>query len=337
MPDLSITLSLVLGFVLLIVGGEILVRGAVAIAERMKLSPLFIGITLVGFGTSMPELVTSVQASIAGSPGIAIGSFVGSNISNILLVIGTSALIMPLAANPQGLARDGTVVLAVAITFTILSALTPLNPIVGGAYLISLLAYLTFAYWIEVKRAPIGHTAPVDIVQAQPTLSNEPELLSRQHASYTAHLGWILPLLMTIAGIATIVLGGKLLVTGAIGLAQSLGVSETVIGLTVVAIGTSAPELATSIIATIRQHSDVAIGNILGSNIYNILGIGGVVGILAPTDVPRQIITFDNPVMIAATLGLFALTLVAKGKIPRIGGLVLLSAYALYLWSVWPN
>ncbi len=333
MFDIALMLS---GFLLLIIGGEALVRGSVALAERMGLSTLFIGIALVGFGTSVPELVTSVQASFKGSPGIAIGNFVGSNISNILLIIGTSALLYPLTVNLQGIKRDGSIVLGVAILFAISSALVPLNPIVGSIYLLLLLAYLVSAYQYEKTHANADHPAPVNKAEATIRLADEPSLMSRLHAKYTAKYGWALPFILTVFGLATIIWGGNLLVEGAIGLARSYGIEETVIGLTIVAIGTSMPELATSVIAAIRRQTDVAVGNIIGSNIYNTIGIGGVVGIIAPLNVPHQIIVYDNLIVIAATVALIALAFFGKGTISRVGGFALLGAYVLYFWSVWP-
>lgn len=329
-------LLLVGGFGLLIVGGESLVRGSVALAERAGLSPLFIGIALVGFGTSVPELVTSLQASFQGSPGIAVGNFVGSNISNILLIIGTSALLLPLHASLDGLRRDGAIVLGVACLFAAFSAIWPLSRGVGALYICLLLTYLSAAYFFEKRRGKADRSAVVDKADARPLVDDEPELMSENHARYTKRFGWAIPLLMTIAGIATIVLGGKVLVDSAVRLAEAMGISETVIGLTIVAIGTSMPELVTSIVAAFRKVSDVAVGNILGSNIYNTLGIGGVVGAVAPTNVPEQIIHYDNIVVIAATAALIALAVFGKGTIHRIGGAALLAAYCTYIWSVWP-
>lgn len=317
------------GFALLIVGGELLVRGSVAIAERLGVSPLIIGIVLVGFGTSMPELVISVQASMAGSPGIAIGNFVGSNISNILLIVGVSALIAPMTVTSRALKRDGGVVIASCLAFTLLALVAPLSREVGVFFVICLFSYLYYAARQERLAPGEGHTAAYEVSEAQD------EILPTSN-KLAARFGNLLPFFMTIAGLVTIIFGGRLLVDAAVSIAQSFGVSETVIGLTIVAIGTSLPELVTSLIAAYRGHSDVAIGNVLGSCVYNILGIGGVVGLLAPTAIPETIIHYDNYVMLAAAI---ALVICASqgGRISRLEGGVMLAAYAAYLYSLYPK
>lgn len=328
---------LLIGFLLLIVGGELLVRGAVDVAEKMGVSPLLIGITLVGLGTSMPELATAVQASNAGVPGIAIGGFVGSNISNIFLIVGLSSLVAPLIVSTKVLRGDGPVVLGVAILFACVSAYLPLDPVVGACFLILLTAYLVYAYVREARAFSGEHIAAHEAAETQKSRSEAATLGADNHHTWRTRLGTLMPAIMLIGGMATIIYGGKIVIDSAVQLARLLHVSETVIGLTIVAVGTSLPELVTSVIAALRRHSEVAVGNIMGSNIYNILGIGGVVGILAPTDVPKQIIFYDNFVMIFATVALFALALLGKGQIVRSAGVVLLAGYITYIWSIWPH
>ncbi|MEO1204850.1 MAG: calcium/sodium antiporter [Pseudomonadota bacterium] len=330
MTDLLLLLA---GFVLLIVGGEFLVRGAVNVAESMGMSKLLIGITLVGFGTSSPELVTSLQASFAGSPGIAIGNFVGSSISNILLIIGVSAVLFPLAVSRHSLQRDGAAVLVSALAFTAVGFFFPFNQLVGGLFVTALIGYLVLAYRDEMRltRAAnnaVDHTAPIERGMAHD------EVLPGLDEGLRNNLP--LAFAMAIGGLITIVIGGRLLVDGAVGIARTYQVSETVIGLTIVAVGTSMPELVTSVIAALKKHSDVAVGNILGSNIYNIFGIGGVVGLIAPTDIPAQIITFDNIVMVAATVALIAFAWTSK-RVGRIEGGILLGAYIAYIYALWPH
>ena len=303
MGDVALLLG---GFVLLIIGGELLVRGAVAIAERLGMSPLLIGLTLVGLGTSAPELVTSVQAALAGSPGIAVGNIVGSSISNVLLILGLSALITPIAVQSNALRRDGLVVVVTALLFSIVSYAYALDRVTGVIFISLLAAYILYAYRQETVPpvASDGHTSAFEKAEAYGELHDRP-LRHGGEQTWAERTGPVVPLLMALCGLVVIVLGGKLLVDGAIGLARSNGMPETVIGLTIVAVGTSMPEFVTSVVAAIRKHGDVALGNIMGSNIYNILGIGGVTGLIQPTTVPPEIVSFDNLVMVAASVAMF--------------------------------
>ncbi len=326
------------GFVLLVMGGELLVRGAVQTAERLGMSPLLIGLTLVGFGTSTPELVTSVQASLAGSPGIAVGNIVGSNIANILLILGISALIAPMAVGSQALFRDGGVVLLSAVLFALIGFFMPLNVPVGTALLLGLAAYLYYAYRQEMANAPAGHTSAFDKAEAFEGAHSVPVRggPAPAGADGKGSRSFLMPIGLAILGLVIVVLGGKLLVDGATGIARSAGISETVIGLTIVAVGTSLPELVTSVIAALRKHGDVALGNILGSNIYNILGIGGVTAIASPTIIPTQIVQFDNLVMVAASILLLVFARTAF-RIGRLEGAVLLGSYVAYIYFIWPK
>ncbi len=336
MTDLML---LAAGLALLLIGGELLVRGAVAIAERAGMSPLLIGLTLVGFGTSMPELVTSVQAAIAGSPGIAVGNIVGSNISNILLILGLSAIVSPIAVASSALARDGMIVLATAIAFAIVGYVWQLDRLVGATGLALLVAYIVYAWRQESIPRTVqqeGHTSAYERGEAFEELHTGP--LHDQPATkrLADRLGPFVPVLMALAGLALVVGGGKLLVDGAVGIARAYGISETVIGLTIVAVGTSMPELVTSIVAALRGHSAVALGNVLGSNIYNTLGIGGATALMAPTSMPAEIVRFDNLVMIAASVLL--LVLARSGfRINRMEGALLTACYVGYLWAIWPK
>ncbi len=327
---------LLTGFVLLVAGGELLVRGSIAVAERLGVSPLVIGIVLVGFGTSMPELVISVQASMAGSPGIAIGNFVGSNISNILLIVGVSALLAPLTVTSRALKRDGGVVIAASVAFTALAFFLPLSRPMGFVFVALLITYLVYAIRQERLAPEAGHTAAFEMSEAYDELLQNGEYAAARRLKWSARLGRVLPFLMALAGLATIIFGGRILVDSAISLAQMMGVSQTVIGLTIVAIGTSLPELVTSLVAAYRGHSDVAVGNVLGSCVYNILGIGGVVGLLAPTAIPTQIIYYDNFIMLAAAVALYVCA-ANGGRITRLEGVAMLIAYGGYLASLWPK
>lgn len=328
------------GLALLVVGGDLLVRGASTMAQRLGMPPLLIGLTLVGFGTSMPELVTSVEASLLGSPGIAIGNIVGSNIANILLILGITALIAPIAVRQQALKRDGVVVLVTAAVFCGIGFVLPLDRMIGAIFLAGLATYIYYAYRQEMAGAPAGHTAAYEKQEALEELLNShvvqtqaataaPDASGRTFAAVSA------PIAMAIGGLVVLVFGGKLLVDGAIGIARGAGISETVIGLTIVSIGTSLPELVTSIIAAVRGHSDVAIGNVLGSNMYNILGIGGVTALIAPTVIPIEIVRFDRLVMLAVSVVLLAVAWTGY-RISRGEGLALLAGYGVYVFTIWP-
>jgi cation:H+ antiporter len=323
---LTALLPLLGGLALLMVGGELLVRGSVRLAERMGVSPLLIGLTLVGFGTSTPELVASVQAALIGSPGIAVGNIVGSNIANIFLILGVSALICPLAVKSEVLKRDGGVVLLSALLLGAAGWTVGLSRPVGAILVLLLVAYLVYAYRTE-RVAVDGHTAAFDKAEAAGGV--DPALRPRSVAG-TGWRAWAVPLLTAVGGLAVIVLGGRLLVDGAVTLARIVGLSEEVIGLTVVAAGTSAPELVTSIVAAVRRQSEVALGNVLGSNIYNAFGIGGLTALIAPTPVPAQIAWFDLPVMIGASLVLLAFAWTGR-RLSRLEGGVLLAAYVGYV------
>ena len=318
------------GFVLLVLGGELLVRGAVRVAERLGMSPLLIGLTLVGFGTSMPELVTSVQAARAGSPGIAVGNIVGSNIANILLVRDRAACLLRMAVPGAALRCDGARVVGTAAMLAFLGLVGPLDRVAGAVFLTGLAVYLVYA-WREERAAVGGHTAAFERAEAlrevHPQIGSEAD---------TARPGWLLPLGMALAGLVLVVLGGRFLVEGAIGLARNLGVSESVIGLTIVAVGTSLPELVTSVVAALRRHADVSLGNVLGSCIYNVLGIGGITGLISPTVVPPEIARFDSPVMVAASVLLLVFAWTGL-RIGRREGACLLAGYVAYVWAVWPH
>jgi cation:H+ antiporter len=302
------------GLLLLLVGGDIFVRGAVGIARRLAISPLLIGLTLVGFGTSLPELVASLEAARVGSPGVAVGNVVGSNIANILLILGLSALIAPIAVAPGSLRRDGPVLIATGLLTIGICWLGRIDRWWGLLLLVLLLAYMAHAYLSERRHQDAQtrlHRAEADEVKP------------------LAVAPWPM-LALTLSGLAGIVLGAGLLVDGAIALARAFAVSETVIGLTIVAIGTSLPELATSVIAALRRHGDVALGNVVGSNIFNLLGILGATALFRPIPVPAQIAQFDNWVMLAATV-LFIVFAATKSTLERWEGGVLLAAYAAYV------
>jgi cation:H+ antiporter len=312
-------LMLVGGLVLLVLGGEILVRGAVSTAAALGVSPLMIGLMLVGFGTSTPELVTSVQAALVASPGVAVGNVVGSNICNILLILGIAAMLRPVVANPAAFRRDGPVLVAVTLLCLGVLLWGEIGRVVGVVFIALLAAYIGLT-WAAERRATADAAAEMHKLGVE--------------APQADRRGLRRGLPMALAGLVLVVIGAGWLVDAAIAIAADLGVSDTLIGLTIVAVGTSLPELTASAIAAWRGQGDVAFGNVVGSNIYNILGILGVTALVKPVAVPPEIMAFDGWAMLAATLVLVAVT-VTGWRVSRGEGAAMLGGYAAYLgWLV---
>jgi len=302
------------GFVLLFVGGEFVVRGAVALANRFGVSPLVIGLTIVGFGTSLPELWVSLNAALGGSPGIAVGNVVGSNMANMMLVMGCAALMCPIMVNPAAVRRDASFMLAVTVIFIAIGMTGTVSALEGLAMVVMLLGYLGYSLWRDTKDNDAA--AALHREEAE-------ELAGRPRAL------WI-SLIELLAGFAAVGYGADLLVDGATTLARAAGVADAVIGLTVVAVGTSLPELATSIVAAYRRHSDVCLGNVLGSNIFNLFGIMGVTALAVPVPFPEQILQFDLWALLFVSLLLIPFMLSGR-RIGRVEGGVLLALYAGYV------
>lgn len=310
-------LWLLVGLGLLTVGGESLVRGALAAGKRLGVSPLLAGLVIVGFGTSAPELVVSVGAAIGNQPDIALGNVIGSNIANILLILGLAGLIMPLTVHRNSLARDGIAMLGATILFLLL-ARDGLGTLDGVMFLVALAAYLLWSYRTE-RVAPQGPEAELHRAEAD-------ELVL-----VPVSVPWTL--LLVIGGLVLLIGGARLFLLGAVGLGELLGVPEAIIGLTVVAVGTSLPELAVSIIAAIRRHADVAVGNILGSNIFNVLGILGVSALLQPLPLAGRMLAIDQWVMLGAALLLLAF-LLSGLRLNRVESGILLAVYVGYVASM---
>lgn len=310
------TLALIIvGLVGLMLGGELLVRGAVSAAKAFGISPMIIGLTLVGFGTSTPELVTSLQAALAGSSGIAVGNVVGSNIGNVLLILGIAALIAPIAVDPAALKRDGAVMIAATALCMGAVVVGQVDRLAGALLVVGLAVYLTVTLLLE-RRASKSPSA--DVYAAESEAVPGPDY----------SLGW--SLLLALGGLIITILGARFLVSGAVTAAQAIGLSEAVIGLTIVAIGTSMPELVTSVIAVRKGQGDVALGNVIGSNIFNILGILGVTALVQPMVVPAQIIEFDMWVLAASAVLLVVFARTGR-RISRREGAVMLVLYLAYL------
>ena len=313
---------LAIGLVGLLVGGELLVRGAVRIAERAGVTPLVIGLVIVGFGTSMPELVASVQAALAGSPAIAWGNIAGSNIANTLLILGAAAVIAPIAVRPSVARRDGGVALAASLWLAILAAGGLSGRWIGMAMLAALAAYIAYCY-LQERSDPSAalHNAPHDRADA---------LELSDTALHVPSAGWGKPVLLTLGGLALLVVCGRLLVTGAVDLARLAGMTETVIGLTIVAIGTSMPELVTTVVAARKGETEIAFGNVVGSNIYNILGIGGVTMAVSPRRLPADLMPWDIGLVAASAAAVLAVSLLWR-KLGRALGGMLVFAYLAYI------
>lgn len=305
--------ELLLGLILLIGGGEALVKGSVSAATHLKISPLLVGLLFIGFGTSTPELAASIDAALVGAPAIAVGNIVGSNIANILLIIGLSAVIFPVLTPKTAWRRDGAF-LILASLLLIGSVLTgDITRWTGFFFLVLLLGYMIFCCLTERVGKSASDLSDIEASQ----ISQRP--LSLPMASSLA-----------LGGLVGVLIGADMLVGSAIGLAKKLEVSEALIGLTLVAIGTSLPELVTCVIAALRRHGDIALGNIVGSNIFNSLGIAGATAIVVPIEVPTEIARLDIWIMLGTVLLLIAFAR-TNWRVSRQEGVIFLLAYAAYL------
>jgi cation:H+ antiporter len=304
-----------LGLALLSIGGEVLIRGSLAAAKRLGVSALLSGLVIVGFGTSAPELVVSVNAAIDNQPDIAIGNVVGSNIGNILLILGLCALISPLTIKPEALRRDAITVVFASVLFIVLVAGSALGRIDALILLLALFIYLGWAYWSERQQALASKEL------------HEAEALEVKVMTQSA----LITVILLVAGLLLLIIGSQVFLHAAIDIAKLFNVPEAVIGLTLVAVGTSLPEFSISVIAAIRRHGDVAIGNILGSNIFNLLGILGLSALLQPLPVHARVLQFDQWVMLA-TSALLLLFLYTGHKLNRAEGGILLALYCVYVW-----
>ncbi|MHB8762193.1 MAG: calcium/sodium antiporter [Coriobacteriia bacterium] len=305
------------GFALLFGGGELLVRGAVAISRRFAVSPLLIGMTVVAWCTSAPELVVSLGAALEGRSDIAVGNVVGSNIFNILGVLGAAAVIAPIAVRPASLRRDVAWMVGSSVALLLIVQTGAIGRAAGVLLAIGIAIYVWYSYRVET-RDPGQPSAEVHTHESEEIQGPQSAWVG---AAYVA------------GGLAALVIGSRLLIIGATELALALGVSEAAVGLTLVAIGTSLPELATSIVAAIRRHSDVAVGNVVGSNIFNILGILGLTAMVRPIEVVERIATVDTWIMLVVALVVTPL-LVWRGRIGRLAGVVFLAAYVVYVTTL---
>ncbi len=308
-------LFLIAGLVLLVVGAEGLVRGASRLAGAMGISPLIIGLTVVAFGTSAPELAVSLQSTLQGQADIAVGNVVGSNIFNVLFILGVSALLIPLVVDQQLIRLDVPLLIGVSFLAWWMSADGVLERWEGALLFAGLITYIVFL----VRKS------------RRESQSVQEEYAGEYSATVQGWQGWVINLALVIVGLGLLVWGSRWMVAGATSLARALGLSELVIGLTIVAVGTSLPEVATSVLAAIRGERDIAVGNAIGSSLFNIMAVLGLSSIITPNGIPvsSAAIHFDIPVMVAvavATLPIFF----TGNLIARWEGAVFLIYYVVY-------
>jgi cation:H+ antiporter len=306
--------DVIIGFLLLLGAAEFMVRGSVALAKRFSISPLVIGMTIIAIGTSAPELVVGLEAAVSGSPGMALGNVIGSNIANVLLVLGAAGLVTVMVSKEGALLRDGLVLLAGSVLFAFMCMSGEIGRIGGIILVISLAVFLIVSFRREKKEGGSDAELHIEEVDEVGSLPNNIFVV----------------LAALIGGMAGIIYGADLLVDGSVQIARSFDVSEEVIGLTIVALGTSLPELAASVVAAFRGHADVAIGNVVGSNMFNILGIAGIVAIVQPLPVAHQIISFDIWIMLAATIVILPL-LILGWRLNRSVAAIFLMLYCGYI------
>lgn len=302
-------LCLILGLALLIYGGNLLVDNSVAIAKKIGLSTLFIGLVLVGFGTSTPEMVTSLASVLQGSNGIAVGNVIGSNTANILLVLGLAAFIHPINIDIHSFKRDGFILGLSTIMLICVMLYGTMTRIIGLIFVLTLILYIVYSFYMDKKNS-------------KNTSSSE-----TTNISFNKNI-W-LALIKAIIGIGLTCGGAYLLVENAKILALHWGISEAVIGLTIVAVGTSLPELAASVIASYKKENGVAFGNVVGSNIYNALFILGSVALILPIQMPEEMM--KNTIIMAIVTSVLCLTALTVKKVSRLMGFLFLCAYTVYI------
>jgi len=307
----------IIGLALLIIGAEALVRGASRLAAMLNISPLVIGLTVVAFGTSSPEMAVSIHSALAGQADISLGNVVGSNICNVLCILGLSAAIAPLAVSVQLVRLDVPIMIGVSIITLFFGLNDNINRMEGSLLLFGFVGYTTFLIYQSRKQLTRAN---------QTYINNSKNRKDRNPKHLILNVG------LVVFGLSLLILGSRWLVNGAISIANMLGISALVIGLTIVAIGTSLPELATSVIASIRGERDIAVGNIVGSNIFNILVVLGLTGAVSPhgIHVSVEALQFDIPVMIVAAVA--CLPIFFTGHIiARWEGVLFIGYYIAYL------
>ena len=312
-------LLLCIGLVILLVAGDWMIRGAAALARHWGVPALIVGLTIVAFGTSAPELVVGVQSVMKGAGELAAGNVIGSNIANVLLALGLPALIMAIPTNMTGVARNSFIALFATVLFIALAFInSPLAAWQGGILFAGIIIYLL--YMFSLARAGVH----------DPILDEMTEIDEGKDGLPTK--AWV-SAVFVIVGIIGLVVGGKLIVDNAVLIATGLNVSETVIGLTIVAIGTSLPEIATVVVASYRGHSEVAIGNVLGSNVFNLFAVMGATALTGPVPIDERLLTFDVWVMLASSAALLLFVL-RRQPIGKIMGAIFVIGYILYMLAI---
>ncbi|MFD1696363.1 calcium/sodium antiporter [Roseibium aestuarii] len=320
--------SLAGGLVALIIAGDLLVRGSVSIAKRLGIPNLVIGLTIVAFGTSAPELVISLGAALENAGGIAVGNVVGSNIANVLAVLGLPALIAATPCGEDGATRNAVFMVAVTVIFIALASTGTLG-LLSGLVLLGLLAL----FLLDSARATRRHRKDLKDGAAASCCDGASSVDDIEDVEGVPE-NTLLAIAYILIGLVGLPLAAQFTIDGATGIAQAWGVSDAVIALTVIALGTSLPELATTVMAAIRQHGAVAIGNVIGSNVFNLLAIMGITSAIVPIEVPAEILNFDVWVMLGCAVLLLAL---AKWRVclGKVTGLLLCAAYAGYIFAVY--
>lgn len=308
------TTAVLAGFILLVWGADRFVAGAAATARALGVAPLIVGLTIVGFGTSAPEMLVSAMAALAGNPDLGVGNAIGSNITNIALILGLTAVIAPLTVRSETLRRELPLLLVIMLVSIGLLIDLELDRIDGVILLVALAGFL--AWLVQLARN---------------SKLNDPII-----QEFTAEIPDTMPLpralLWLVIGLVVLLVSARMLVWGAVNIAEAFGISDLVIGLTVVAIGTSLPELAASVVAARRNEHDIAIGNVLGSNIFNLLAVMGLPGVIRPGPIPEAVLTRDFPIMLGLTLAFFFLAhgIGKPGHFSRLAGALLLLSFVAY-------
>lgn len=301
------------GFAILLVAGDALVRGAVGLSLKLGIPALIVSLTVVAFGTSAPELLISIQAALDDAAGLALGNIVGSNIANVLLVLGLPALLFGISTQASSPKKNYIYMILATAVFVIMG-MSGAYTLFRGVLMLLLLAVILFQAYRHAQNSRAVLRAAIDELPV-------------------ANVRWWKIILKLAIGVVGLPLGANLLVDGAVNIAQRAGIDEAVIGLTLVAIGTSLPELATTVMAAYRKEADVAIGNVIGSNIFNLLGVVGITSLIATLPVSQEFLTFDFWVMVAASLALFPF-IWFKFDLGKIWGIVFLSVYTAYIWML---
>jgi len=333
LPDLVWHLIyIVSGITLLTFGGDLVVRGSVTLAIKLGISKVLVGMIIVGFGTSAPELLVSISATLSGSPDIAVGNVVGSNIANFLLILGLALLITPVFCKDPVIKRDALAVIGAGGILMFFARDGQIIAMEGGIMLAILLTYLgasIMASW----QTPASITPESTPESTQDTIQDQDgdSTYSHEADEYDSDRSVASCVMLCFVGIIMLVFGADLLVDGASAVARSFAISEAVIGLTLVAVGTSLPELAAMIAAALKRHDDIIVGNIIGSTLFNILSILGITALIAPLAVAQQIIVVDIPISVMITVVLGA-GLIFLSRLPRFFGGIMLAAYVIYLF-----